>query len=442
MAATRFHTPCVNFISLLLLAASFTATPALAQTDTETAEPEAEVPDAESHPPRDNSEFLGVKTTAPATRRFEMYSPHSPEALQALKEMGFTQVILDWPHLHPQATAIGLDVVLANWWTDKTPQEEIDRGLERAGQVARGRLAGISVMDEPERNSPETPFGFYIELYKTLRPRLDRELPGVPLEISHWGPLAGWDQRYYEYFSYLYEAADVMRIMPYPDLHEGPLGDVYLMMLRSREVMRIADRELPLVVILQTWVLPPRSLLPEIAELRVMAWQALLGGAEIVSFFDYNTDVWAEKPGFQEGFTDLMRELTQLSRRLSGATIESWMSADGVLHATATWPTGASQQILVNTNRTRVGELDALAIVESPVAGALAARSPSTCAPETGCVRCGPKSVIYRSRTRVDFARRPCAPPTHRRAARAHRRAHSPGALGSPRQIRRLSRCR
>lgn len=316
--------------------------------------------------PRDNSEFIGKRTVAQITRRFEMYDPHSRDALETLKEMGFTQVLLDWPNLHPDATAIGLDVVLANWWTDKTPQAEIDQGLELARQVAAGHLAGISVMDEPERNSPETPFGFYIDLYESLRPQLDVTLPGVPLEISHWGPLAIWDQRYYDYFSYLYEAADLMRIMPYPDLHEGPLGDVYLMMLRSREVMQIAERELPLLVILQTWVLPPKSELPRIDELRVMAYQAMLGGAEVVSFFDYNEDVWTNTPGFHEEFGGLMSELTQLSERLADATIESWMSADGVLHADVVWLCGGRQTILVNTNRTRASGMEPLAIITCP----------------------------------------------------------------------------
>src|SRR4029434_7041842 len=115
------------------------------------------------------------------------------------------QVILDWPNLHRDATEIGLDIVMANWWTDKTKPEEIDRGLELARQVDPARLAANSVMDEPELNSPETPLSFYVDLYDQLRQRRDRELPGVRLEISHAGPRASWDQRYYDYFSALYE---------------------------------------------------------------------------------------------------------------------------------------------------------------------------------------------------------------------------------------------
>jgi hypothetical protein len=281
----------------------------------EAAEPSEPVAPVETFKPRGNSEFISKQTVARITRRFEMYDPHSVEALQTLKEMGFTQVVLDWPNLHGDATEIGLDVVLANWWTDKTKPEEIDRGIELARQVDPARLAGISVMDEPELNAPETPFSFYVDLYERLRQQLARELPGVRLEISHAGPHASWDQRYYDHFSALYEAADVMRIMPFPDLNEGPLSNVYFMILRSRELMRIAGRQLPLVVILQTWVLPPESKLPEMAELRVMAWQAMLAGAETLSFFDYNPEVWSQTPGFHDQFAELMQELTSVRDR-------------------------------------------------------------------------------------------------------------------------------
>jgi hypothetical protein len=231
-----------------------------------------------------NAESVDVPMTVRIPQRFEMYSPHSTEALRDLKSMGFTQVILDWPNLHDAATKAGLNVVLANWWIDKTRPEDIEKGIERAREVDPTSLIGFSVMDEPGRNSPDTPFGYYIDLYEELKPKFQREFPGTRLEISHWGPMASWDETYYEYFSFLYEAADVMRIMPYPDLYEAPLDDVFFMVHRSRKLMKIAQRELPLVVILQTWILPPENKLPEIDELRVMAYQAMLSGAETVSF--------------------------------------------------------------------------------------------------------------------------------------------------------------
>ena len=73
---------------------------------------------------------------------------------------------------------------------------------------------------------------------------------------------------------------------------------------RSRQLMRLAGRELPQVVILQTWVLPEKPELPTIDELRVMSYQAMLAGADTVSFYNYDPQLWQRTTGFTEGFTD------------------------------------------------------------------------------------------------------------------------------------------
>lgn len=343
------------FVHLLCFAVCITANFAYAQEQRS---------EAAEHKPRGNAEYFNIPTRSRVAQRFEMYSPHSVEALRELKEMGITQVILDWPNLHADATRLGLDVVLSNWWNDKTAPAEIDRVLDFAKGVDAKHLRGISVMDEPERNSPDTPFGFYVDLYEKLHPRMLEKLPGARLEISYWGPLARWDQRYYDYFSYLYEAADVMRIMPYPDLHEGPLGEVSLMMLRSREVMKLSEREIPTVVILQTWILPPRNELPTLPELRVMAWQALLGGAETVSFFDHNPQVWNATDGFSAGFAELVRELTATSQRLRDAEIIWTIREDGIFTADLELPHGEKRRVRINTLREPSAGLAALEIRE------------------------------------------------------------------------------
>ncbi len=337
-------------------------------------------------------QFREVKTTATITRRFEIYDPHSRRELQAVKEMGFTQVILDRPTLHADATELGLDVVLANWWTDETPPAEIESSIARATKVDPDRLVGISVMDEPQRNSPETPFDFYVNLYATLRTRLDRELPRVGLEISHWGPLASWDSLDYHLFVDLYRAADVMRIMPYPDLDEGDLADVYLMMQRSRALMEKADRDPRLLVILQAWTMPPKSELPTIDELRVMAYQAMLGGADTLSFYHYRPEEWAKTAGFEQRFTELMRELTHLSSQFADATIESSLGSTGILESVLLSSAGLTTTIRVNTNRTECEGLAPLAIVrvesEPPMhsagAGDTAMSPAERCAPRSG----------------------------------------------------------
>lgn len=311
-----------------------------------------------------NASFIDVATTARVTQRFEIYDPHSAEELQAVKQMGFTQVILDFPSLYSEAAAMGLNVVTANWWTHETPQADIERAFEVASQLPRDRLAGISMMDEPDRNSPETPAEYYVDVYNRLRSRLDGQLPSVRLEISHWGPLASWSQLDYYLVAPLYKSADVMRIMPYPDLNEGPLNDVYFMMQRSKSLMKLANRDLPLLVILQAWTLPPKSELPTIPELRVMAYQAIFGGAETLSFYHYRPEEWSQTPGFHEGFAELMLELTQVSRRFRDASVESTMTQAGVLKSIVKLPSNETVQFRINTNREAAEGLAPLAVEE------------------------------------------------------------------------------
>ena len=155
----------------------------------------ARAQEANQFPPVENEEFYGRPVIATVTQCFEIYDPHSLEELRRVKQMGFDQVILDRAPLHQQATEVGLDVVIANWWTEETEQQVIDDSLRLSRDVASGRLKGISVMDEPERNAPDTPFEYYVNLYGRLKPLMVDELEGVRLEISYWGPLESWDQR-------------------------------------------------------------------------------------------------------------------------------------------------------------------------------------------------------------------------------------------------------
>lgn len=314
-----------------------------------------------------NAPFVDVPFRTRVAQRFEMYSPRDEQAVRELKEMGFTQVMLDRPNLHEAATDAGLHFVLAHWWNQETKPEDIKAAVDRARSVDRSLLIGFSIMDEPERNAPETPFGYYIDVYEQLRPEFQKDLPGTRLEISHWGPLAEWTDQHYEYFSFLYEAADVMRIMPYPDLGEGPLDDVYFMIRRTQRPMELAGRSLPLVVILQTWILPPKNQLPDIDELRVMTYQAMLSGSETVSFFDHNPEVWQQKEGFNSGFRDLMHDVTAFARRYRDWDVETVMSGESVLTSILTSRSGQRHRVTINTQRTAVQGLAALEIREEPL---------------------------------------------------------------------------
>ena len=99
---------------LLLTAAVFGITSGVSAVDTP-------VVDEETHP---NAIFRGR-----ISDRFEIYNPHSREHLMAIRDMGVHQVSLDWPNLHAEATQLGLDVVIANWWTDQTEVSEIEKRM-------------------------------------------------------------------------------------------------------------------------------------------------------------------------------------------------------------------------------------------------------------------------------------------------------------------------
>ena len=310
-----------------------------------------------------NENLVNIPVQARITPHFEIYNPHSREDMVAIKNMGFTQVILDRADLHVEATGVGLNIVLANWWTRKTLPEDIEQGVKYAAQVDPSRLIAVSMMDEPERHAPDTPFPFYKALYQDLRTRFDREMPGVQLEISHWGPLASWPIEAYRLFKPLYQATDRIRLMPYPDLYEGPLSEVYYQMQRSRHIMQLAGRNLPQVVILQTWALPNEQKLPTIDELRVMAYQAMLFGADTLSFYNYDPALWQQTPGFTESFCELMQELTAFSHTYRAASVESQMTANGILKATIDLPGCSPVLVSVNTNREQVDDLAPLAVV-------------------------------------------------------------------------------
>lgn len=405
---------CVTPLSSLLLLYFCVVEPVAAQNAAEPAIKSGEaykLSDQMELRRRSNAEYVDVAVTSQIPQRFEMYSPHSEQALRDLKSMGFTQVILDWPNLHSAATAAGLKVVLANWWIDKTKPEDIEKGIEQARAVAPSSLIGFSIMDEPGRNSPDTPFGFYIDIYEDLKPKFAAEFPGTQLEISHWGPMASWDQRYYDYFSFLYEAADVMRIMPYPDLHEAPLDDVFFMTQRSRKLMKIAGRKLPLVVILQTWVLPPQNKLPEINELRVMAWQAMLSGAETISFFDYNVEVWKKTPQFETAFRELMGELTAFSNLHKNDTVVTSMNTDGILTSTLSLPFGRQTKIQINTRRKANNKMQPLEVRITEQGGEL--RDTEFCQPNLTAVmpiptnpRCRQSCIQYITARKTKYRRR------------------------------------
>ena len=98
---------------LCLITSAIVESQSLAQDVASVAESQA-APD--SRPPAfaNNDPFHNITVKVKISDRFEIYDPHSVEQLQAIRDMGFRQAILDWPNLHREATQLGLDVVMSN----------------------------------------------------------------------------------------------------------------------------------------------------------------------------------------------------------------------------------------------------------------------------------------------------------------------------------------
>ncbi len=306
---------------------------------------------------------------AQITQNFEIYDPASDTELLEIKNMGFTQVVLDKPWLSHKAAELGLKVVLGNWWNLETPEEEIRKSMEFARTIKR--LAFVSLMDKPDfTHRPDLhPSGFYVRLSERLR----ASFPEIKLSISHWGPLRKWpkdwpEMQYFEAFKDYYTSLDEIRIMPSPVLSGDPLSETYFMMVRSRRLMKLANKKSTLNVCLQTWTESnedPIPLLPTIVQLRVMAYLVMLSEADTLSFFDYQPRVWKRVPGYSEGFASLMDELTGLAKKYREFTIQARMLSNQVVFQAELSLSQLRSCIRINSSPFRIGDLLPLEIRET-----------------------------------------------------------------------------
>ena len=298
----------------------------------------------------------GAPVKASITRYFEIYRPQSEADVQAAKDMGFNQVALDRDGLAEKANQLGMRIMLGNWWSTSTPWTDIQPVLELAAKLQReGASVFVSMMDEPDTNDPAQ---HPVSLYQSLHDRIKKAYPGIPLTLSHWGPVRDWPNdwdvdSYVKSIGGLYQSVENMRIMPYPVLRGEPMNEVFLMMQRSRELMTRMGTSLPLTAILQTWTESNQDaipLLPTLEQLRVMAYEAMLSGAETLSFYDYNPAVWNRVPGFTTGMRVLLTELNGLSNRFKDSQLSSDLDGNrAVLLSNVTASDGAVSCIRVNT---------------------------------------------------------------------------------------------
>lgn len=263
---------------------------------------------------------------AAITRRFEIYGARSQLDLDFLRPLGFTQVILDDYRLVKPAESAGFGVVLANWWDRETTWEQVRRVLEFARGVRR--LVSINMMDEPILNGAGS---HEPAVYLGLREEIRRAGYDPRLSLTIYGPQPAWPTPWSLLFVDYLGAIDLLRIDPYPIAGRRPLREVAEWIEQAKRLMAAGGRGLPLTVVLQAW--DSGDGLPSIAQIRVMAYMAMLSGAETLSFFEYNPSVWSQVPGFTEGFVALMGELGSLAREFEGAAICPVLGGDDLFQA-------------------------------------------------------------------------------------------------------------
>jgi hypothetical protein len=240
--------------------------------------------------------------------------------------VGFDQVILDNRGFAEAAEAMGFLVVLANWWDRRTTLGDVLPVLRQA--MSLGSLVSVNMMDEPIRCGLET---HGPEVYLRLRREIHDTGFNRPLSLTMHGPHPDWPTPWLRVFMDYLGAIDILRIDPYAFCNGEPSRLVGDWINLARQLMATAGRELPLTVVIEAW--DAGGGLPPIAEIRVMAYMALLSKADTLSFFSYDCATWSKRPGFIDEFAALIQELEGLAGEFAGAEVRSILGADDLFQA-------------------------------------------------------------------------------------------------------------
>lgn len=289
--------------------------------------------------------FLGSAAPVFAvTKNFELYGIRESGQVQVAKDMGFTQVILDHHALATEAASLGLSSTLANWWGVDTSWEVVEHTIQDASTLPA--VVAVNMVDEPMYNGEL----FYpLHYYQDLQPKIKAVAPDIKLSLTEYGPQLEWSPTKLDTYKKFLSLVDIIRLDVYPIAGKRELRTVFDWLHLCREMMLEINHVIPVTVILQAWNSGDEGEIemPSVPQMRVMAFLAFFGGADTISFFEYNIREWNKIPGFQQGLTELVAELKDLSVHYRDWSIDSRMSLDGVLTATAT---NGSQSELITIN--------------------------------------------------------------------------------------------
>lgn len=265
-------------------------------------------------------------------------------------KMGFTRVLGEDQVAHA-AIAQDLRFVLARFWTSDRLQDWHNIKPFAPSE----NLVSVNMADEPIYWDHDDPHRFNLPVrkpshYQQLREQIKQEFD-VPLSLSFFGPDEGkWASSEREdYFFQYWPTIDHLRMNIFPAYKNRPLGVIFTWVDKLTTEMRQRPDPKPLTVTLQTWTEPDHPRHPTVPELRVMAFAVLLGGAQAVSFYQYDPQVWKLLPdNFLGGFSELIEELRITADKLVGATTQVVSMSQGVYEVHITRPSHRSK-VLVNT---------------------------------------------------------------------------------------------
>ena len=274
------------------------------------------------------------------TQNFETYlQTHlsTDSMFEALSDMGFNRVVLEPHQMHALANSHGLSVLLANWWNVDTDTSTMHSVFSTALNV--DDLAGINMADEPFLNGIWNPVNgqhsYPASLYEGILPDFRAQYPGVKLGFSLFGPwfhinqTHDYDatQTYRMVLEPYYELIDMVKIMPYTYLYGLHSREMIVMIEQARLMVQLVDREVDISVVLQTWSTSDNTNpnFPSIAELRAQSFATVMTGADALSFFTFNPEVYDKIPGFSQAFADMITEVSDFATAREDFNVSYWL---------------------------------------------------------------------------------------------------------------------
>lgn len=293
----------------------------------------------------------------------------TPSALDAkfstLKGWGIDQVVVETLASGQSAAKAGLGVVLANWWsTDKTT-DFIAAVVKSAATIST--LCEIKMADEPiywqlsqfksARTGAATTWLYTPAAFAAARSTVYSNWPGPnpipPLSLSFYGPEESWDILESEFYSQSLPTIDLLRVNNYPYCDPNHYRQIWMWNENARRYMSLANVDIPICTTLQAWANPDshseKRMMPTPQELRVMAYQVLLSGAAVVSFYQFEPANWALFPDYQNQFQAMVQDLVQFINALQVGNATSILGYDSVVRTWLTDSNGNRSMYYVNT---------------------------------------------------------------------------------------------